>query len=194
MTIRTASRFAALCLAPLALAACSSDEPAQEAAADDIAAAAPGGMSEDQIAAEMDKAIRPQPGQYSSSAELISLDLPGVPAAQAEQMREMMGSTIAQSTSRCLTEEEAEKGFEELAEATQDGCTMERFKVDGGEFAGRMSCDNPDAKGTIEMTGTGTQTGSDMTMKMDMTSPGLPGGKMAMTMRVKSERTGDCTG
>lgn len=193
MKLPTVSRIAALCLAPLALAACSSDEPAEEAG-EDTAMSAPDGMSEDQIAAEIGKAVRPKPGQYTSSAKLIALDLPGVPEAQAEQMKQMMGSTIEQTNSRCLTAEEAEKGFEELAQAAQEGCKMESFKVDGAKFAGRMSCDNPDASGTIDMSGTGTETSSDMTMKMNMTSPGLPGGKMAMTMQVKSERTGDCEG
>ncbi|WP_144097617.1 DUF3617 domain-containing protein [Croceicoccus sediminis] len=199
MRIRPLSRLAILCLAPLALAACGSDESAEQADEASVASGedtltAPGGMSEDAIAAEMKKAIRPKPGQYTSTAELIELDVPGVPAAQAKQMKDMMGSSLARTTSRCLTPDEAEKGFEELAKAQQEGCTVDSFKVDGSKFVGKMTCENPDASGTMTMSGTGTETSSDMEMAMDMTSPNLPGGRMAMKMHVTSKRTGDCEG
>lgn len=195
MNIRPVSRLAVLCLAPLALAACGSDEAAEQsdAAAQDTLTASQG-MSNDEIEAEMKKAVRPKPGQYTSTAELVELDVPGIPAAQAKQMKDMMVASLSRTTSRCLTPDEAEKGFEELAKAQQEGCTVDSFKVDGGKFVGKMSCDNDDARGTMTMSGTGTETGSEMDMAMDMTSSNLPGGRMAMKMHVTSKRTGDCPG
>lgn len=194
MHIRPASRLAVLCLAPFALAACGSDEPAEQAdeTVAEEAMVAPEGMSEDEIAAEMKKAILPKPGQYTSTAELVELEIPGVPAAQAQQMKDMMRASLSRTTSRCLTPDEAEKGFEELAKAQQEGCTVDSFKVDGGKFAGKMICDNPEASGTMTMSGTGTETSSEMDMAMDMTSANLPGGRMAMKMHVTSKRTGEC--
>ncbi len=184
-------------LAPLALAACGSDKAAEETApgaADDAPVALPSGMSEADIAAQMKNAVKPRPGQYESKAELVSLAIPGVPGTQAAQMKAMMAESFGKTSSRCLTQDEAEKGFEELAKSSQEGCRMDSFTAQGAKFAGRMICDTEDAKGTVVMSGTGTATGSQMTMAMDMQSPGLPGGKMAMEMRVSSLRTGDCKG
>ncbi|HEX2793119.1 MAG TPA: DUF3617 domain-containing protein [Croceicoccus sp.] len=185
------------CLASLALAACSSEKPAEEAtagAAADAPVDLPSGMSEADIATQMKNAVRPRPGQYESTAELVSLEIPGVPQAEAAQMKAMMRQSFGKTSSRCLTQAEAEKGFEELARSSQEGCRMDSFTADGARFAGRMICDTADAKGTVTMSGTGTETGSQMTMEMDMRSPGLPGGSMAMEMRVASRRTGDCKG
>lgn len=188
-----------LCLATLALAACGSsgaDKDAEKVGTGKASAsegeAGAESMSAEEVAAQMDKAVRPLPGQYESKAELIALDLPGVPADQAAQMKEMMASSFSRTTSRCLTKDEADKGFEELAKGAQEDCKIDSFKVDGAKFAGRMICDTADAKGTVTMKGTGTTTGSDMTMAMDMASDGLPGGRMAMTMGVVSKRVSDC--
>lgn len=190
-------RQLALCLLPAALAACGSDKAADDAAtqaAAETPAALPSGMTEAEIAAQMKNAVRPRPGQYESKAELVALDLPGVPEEQAAQMKQAMSQSFGKATSRCLTQAEAEKGFEELAKASQEGCRMDSFTANGATFAGRMICDTPDAKGTVLMNGTGTESSSDMTMKMDMQSDGLPGGRMAMEMHVTSRRTGDCKG
>ncbi|MDR7104088.1 DUF3617 domain-containing protein [Croceicoccus sp. BE223] len=188
-------RLLVLCAAPLALAACGSDKPAADAvtqAKGEAPADLPSGMSDAEIASQMKNAVRPRPGQYESTAELVSLEIPGIPAEEAAKMKAMMGESFGRTSSRCLTRAEAEKGFEELAKSSQEGCRMDSFTSNGAKFAGRMICDTADAKGTVTMSGTGTETGSQMTMTMNMQSPGLPGGAMAMEMKVASRRTGDC--
>lgn len=193
-------RRIAISLAALALAACGSgaEDSVEEGGADDdvavVADAPEGGMSNAEIAAQMKNVVRPRPGQYSSSAKLVKLEVPGVPEAQVAQLRSMMEGAMAQQGSYCLTQEEADRGFEEMAANSQEGCKIDSFDADGGAFSGRMTCENEGANGTVTMKGTGTPTGSDMVMDMDMSSPGLPGGRMAMTLQVTSRRTGDCEG
>ncbi|WP_172799911.1 DUF3617 domain-containing protein [Croceicoccus bisphenolivorans] len=187
MTMRTATRLVVIGTATLALAACGSDNTPETG--DDASA---GGMSEQAIAAEMKQAVRPQPGEYSSTMKLVELDVPGLPEAQVSQMRSMMEGAMGKTQTYCLTKEEADKGFEEMAKQTQDNCKIESFDANRGNFTGKMSCADENSSGTMTMSGTGTETGSDMTMAMDMTAQGLPGGKMAMTLNVVSKRVGDC--
>ena len=172
-------------LLPLMLAACGSEEPA----------ASGEGLSTDEVIERAQAAgadIKPEPGLYRSSVEIQEVSIPGAPA----QMRDMMRSAMAtQSDEYCLTEEEAEKGFEEMARQSQNdmNCTFERFDVDGGDIDARMTC-SPQGQGsmTVEMTGTGTSTKSDMTMAMTGDMPGM--GEMNMRMRIVNERIGDCAG
>lgn len=177
-----------LCLAPLTVAACGSGGSERGETPADV----PEAMSGDALAAEMKQAVRPLPGQYSSTVELVALDLPGVPAEQVGQLRSMMESAMARTNSYCLTKEEAERGFEEMARESQENCRIESFDVDGAKFAGRMSCSGEGARGTMTMNGTGSETGSQMAMAMDMQSSDLPGGSMNMKLKVVSQRTGDC--
>ncbi|AKM09347.1 DUF3617 domain-containing protein [Croceicoccus naphthovorans] len=188
MPIRPVARLTVLCLAPLTLAACGSDEPAEQAAA------SAEGMSTDEIAAEMKQGVRPQPGQYRSNAELVSLEIPGMPAAQVDQLKSMMAGAMAQANTYCLTPEDAEQGFEKMATEAQENCKVEKFDVDGGKFSGRFVCSGDDASGTMTMDGSGTETSSQMNMAMDMSSGSIPGGKMMMKMRASSERIGECEG
>lgn len=195
MSLRYLAPRLSLCLAPLALAACSSNEAVEaDSSGAEVADAAPEGMGTEEIVAAMKDGVRPLPGQYSSKVELVDLDMPGMPADQLGQMKSMMAGSMAKVTSYCLTKEQAEKGFEEMARNAQDNCKVESFDVDGGKFSGRMRCSGEGSEGTMTMTGTGTETGSDMQMAMDMNSASLPGGKMAMKMHVTTQRIGDCEG
>lgn len=136
--------------------------------------------------------IRPEPGRYRADAELVELDMPGAP----EQIRDLIRQQMAagnQTSEFCLTAEDAEKGFEEMARESQqnDDCSFEKFDVDGGDIDAVMVCEIPgQGKARIEVAGTGTSTSSEMTMKMDASGPA--GQKMVVTTRTKQERIGDC--
>ena len=170
-------------LLPLMLAACGSEEPA----------ASGEGLSTDEVIERAKAAgadIKPEPGLYRSSVEIQEVSIPGAPA----QMRDMMRSAMAtQSDEYCLTAEDADKGFEEMARQSQDNmdCTFERFDVDGGDIDARMTC-SPQGQGTmtVEVTGTGTSTSSEMNMAMTGEMPGM--GEMSVKMRTTNERIGDC--
>ena len=176
--------FAALpVLAALALAACG-DKPAEDAP-----------KTLEQVAKEAEQMVKPQPGQYESSMKMIDLSIPGLPADQAAQMKQMMGSAGSQVNSFCLTEEEANMGFEEMIRKSQDGeCSFDRFDATAGTIDAKMTCTPKEGGGsaTITMKGTMTATSSTMDMEMDQTNPEMPGGKMQMKMQVSSKRVGEC--
>lgn len=167
----------------LLLAACGGD-PADEAASGDS-------VSPAEIAERVDAAdIKPQPGRYRSTVEIQELDIPGAPPQMAEMMRSQMGS---QTNEYCLTQEESERGFEEMARQSQEGsdCQVEKFDAAGGKIDARMACTMPgQGKMTMTMVGTGSSTGSEM----DMTMKGNFAGPQESTIRMKvnHERIGDC--
>lgn len=170
-------------IATLALAACSSEEPdtidsGEEVSMEEVAARAKA------------SAIKPEPGQYRVTMEVLEVDIPGAPEGAADMMRGMMSG---QSHSYCMTQEDVDKGFEEMARNSQEGsdCSFQRFDIDGGEFDAKMTC-RADGQGVMTMTmkGSGTPTSSEVDMTMEGNMGGM--GDSTIRMRAKHERTGDC--
>lgn len=153
-----------------------------------------GKISMDEAASEMEKngeAIRPDPGLYRGTTELVNLEVPNAPP-EAKQMLEAMLGGEPQTMEFCLTKEEAEKGFEKMAKESQgEDCSFEKFDVAGGNIDAVMTCAAPgDGKARVELKGKGTRTSSEMTMVMDAKGP--DGQTMKMTMKTSQERIGDC--
>ncbi len=148
-----------------------------------------GVVSNEEMAEVSGEAIKPKPGQYRSTTKLINVEIPGAPPEAIEMMK---GGMDNQTSESCLTEEDAEKGFEEMAKGPQgDDCETTKFVMDGGKISAEMSC-NAAGQGPMKMTldGTGTETSMDMTMSMEGNMAGM--GDMKMTMNIASERIGDC--
>lgn len=174
---------AALCT--FALAGCGS--PDADADGD-------GEITMEEAAAKTEELVKPQPGQWRVTAELVELDMPGAPAEVQEMMRGMMDQG-AQTTEYCLTPEEAERGFEEMLKEgqAQENCTFEKFEADGGDIDAVMLCEGsgqgqPTAR--MAITGTGSETSSSMNMTMEASGPN--GQAMNMVMKSTQERIGDC--
>ena len=176
----------------LPLAACgSAEDPANEAAADSGGDSSAGvSMAE---AAKMAEAegVKPQPGEYRSTVEIVEFSVPNAPPELKDMMRQSM---TTQTSTFCLKEEDVKDGFQEMVRKAGEGdnCAFERYEVDGGRIDARMVCDVPQrGKMTMTLTGQGTETRSDMDMTMEGDMPGLG----AMTMRMKStqERIGACS-
>ena len=168
---------------PLLLAACGSEpEPAEEGETinvEEVANRAEGA------------AIKPEPGQYRVSMEVLEIDIPGAPPQAAAMMRDMMGS---QTHEYCLRPEDVEKGFEESVRQSQkdSNCTFSKFDVDGGTIDAKMSCSG-EGQGTMTMTlqGEGTPTRSVMEMSMQGNMTGM--GDSTIRMKATHERIGDCS-
>lgn len=152
----------------------------------------------EQVAAAAQTLVKPQPGQYEVTSELIEFEMPGLGEDEQQMMRGMMEGGFSQTTSYCLTPEEADKGWQDAVENMQNAegeCEYSRFETSGDTLNAEMSCNNTDGS-TAEMTMTGelSETGQDITMAMSGRSPEMPGGEMNMTMRMVSKRTGECEG
>jgi len=172
-----------LTVATLALAGCKKE-------------AAPGGPAGPGADAAQPAAAMPKPlpGLYRSTAELVSLDAPGLPAGAAAQMKQMMASRAA-PRDFCLTGEEAAKGYEERVKklAGRPDCHFDHYSADGGKLDAQLTCTAKNGtRSVLTMQGTMAPDGSDMTLGMDQSGDQMPGGTMKMVMHVKSARVGDC--
>lgn len=167
-------------LAGLALAACnnSDDELADEA------------LSMEDVLAEIeDNGIMPQPGQYIADVELISFEMPGATTIDMSVLQQEFAEGAASNSTYCVTEEMNREAW--ISEMTDNSCTVSRLTADGSEIDLAMSCTAPDGpQGRILMTGTTTETGSDMEMAFNQPIPGI--GDASIRLRVSAQRTGDC--
>lgn len=182
-----ARTLAALGMAAL-LAGCGSKE--------DAARSEPSGgkaPSVEEMKQEAARLVKPEPGLYTRTMTVESLEVPGMPEAAAAQMRAMMGKD--RTDSFCLTKEEAEKGFRDMFDNVDEArkCQYDRFSVSGGTLDAQMTCAHA-SQGTAVMTlnGTASSTSSDVTMTMKVTGAPAPMREMNMKMHMVSARTGDC--
>lgn len=155
-------------------------------------------VTADEVLAEAGELEKPRPGQYQTTVELVDFSVPGMPAAQAEQMKSMMGNVSANASGYCLTDQEAGKGFEESIRKMTEGsggmkCEFDDFKVDGGKIAAALTCKGPQGMSAdIALDGTASADASAMRMKMVQKAAMIPGGAVNMEMKMESKRVGDC--
>ena len=137
---------------------------------------------------------KPLPGLYRSTAELVSIEAPGLPAGAEAQMKQMMASKAAPHDF-CLTGEEAAKGYEERVKklAGRPDCHFDHYSAVAGKLDAQLTCTAQGGlRSVLLMQGSMAPDGSDVTLTMDQSGAQMPGGSMKMTMRVKSARIGDC--
>ena len=170
--------------AALALASCGKEEKKS--------------VTRDEVIAEAGELAQPLPGQYETRVTMLDFSIPGLPDDQAEKIKGMMGNVGNQTSSYCLTPEEAKKGFEESVRKMGQGqgglkCDFSKFDVDGAKIAAEMTCSGQQGM-TSEMKLDGTATTKSTSMRMAMTQKAamIPGGEMRMEMQMDSRRTGDC--
>jgi hypothetical protein len=156
-------------------------------------------VTADEVIAQAGELEKPRPGQYETKVELVDLSVPGLPAAQADRMKAMMGDVSAQASAYCLTEQEASKGFEESIRKMTEGsggmkCEFKDFDVNGSKLTAALTCSGQQGlSADIALDGTASAEASAMRMKMTQKAAMLPGGEMRMEMKMDSRRIGDCT-
>jgi Protein of unknown function (DUF3617) len=130
--------------------------------------------------------IKPEPGLYRAVITMTGIDIPGLPAEMKGH-----GGGMTTTIEDCLTQEEVDKGFEELVKQGQSGeCSFETFNLDGGTLDAVMVCDTPEGARRLTMTGTTTPTSSEYTASTTMSFEGV--GEATMSFTGKNERIGDC--
>jgi hypothetical protein len=171
-------------LATIALASCGKEEKKP--------------VTREKVIAEAGELAQPLPGQYETKVTMLDFAIPGLPTDQAERIKGMMGNVDNQTSSYCLTPEEAKKGFEESVRKMGQGqgglkCDFSKFDVDGPKISAEMTCSGQQGM-TSEMKLDGTATARSTSMRMAMTqkAPMIPGGEMRMEMQMDSRRIGDC--
>jgi hypothetical protein len=175
-------RLVTILLATAALAACNKAPEVEmtNATPQEVA----NKMKESGVASEMR-----QPGQWSTTIELVDFQAPGMPPEMLAQMKAQMGS--GQKQERCVTKEEVEK-LDAFIGQNNANCVFETYKVGNGTIEGKASCKPGGMTQTMTMKGTYSKTKSDMTMTSQITGAPPPMGNAKTVMNVKSERIGDC--
>lgn len=169
-------------IAALMLAGCGSRDDAAEKASEVEAA---------QEAAA--KLKRPQPGEYQQTIEITRFEIPGMTEESAAQFKAMLANVPAKTY--CLTEQEADKGFKDMLDNLpgDNECSYSKFAVDNGALDARMECkDATGATAKASMVGRIGSQGSDVTLDMEQSMPGMGGQKALMSMHMQNTRLGDC--
>ena len=138
--------------------------------------------------------VKPLPGLYRSTTTLTAFELPGADPQTADTMREKFGRILPQIRETCLTKAEAEHGFQDMLEQTQQGqCTIDGFTADAGNLDAKMHCRSGDKlTSTIAVAGTAAPDRSRVTLDIDQAGPSIPGGRETISLTVDSQRVGDC--
>ncbi len=173
-------RHVMLLAAPLALAACdkSDDELADEAlSAEEISA----------IGAE----IVPTVGEYRTTQELISLEVPGADDGMVEAMSAAFAEGAAgEETTYCVADDQSLEDW--VTDMAESNCNVTTFTAEDGIVDANLACNSTDGGiiGAVAMKGTANDESADMEMsfRQDLGD----GSEALITMRVKSERIGDC--
>lgn len=152
------------------------------------------GPDDEAVLAEADKLANPLPGLYRSTTTFGGLELPGADADQARVARDRMAGLSPQVSEFCLTPAEAEGGFRAMLQAMQEGdCAFDRFETLDGRLSADMRCTATSGViSKVAMAGEADPQSSQLTLSIDQTGDAIPGGRMRMSMKVVSERTGDC--
>lgn len=187
--LRKGAAGACLAAAALSLAACGSKEEAPG----EGAVSSGETRSADDVAHEAAKLDRPKPGSYKQTIEVLEMNIPGLPKEAAEQMKAMTAKTQVQTI--CITDEDTDKGYKEMLQSVGKGgdCSYSKFDVAGGRLDAQMHCKTEgQGEAAMTMNGTVSETGSDITVGMDVTGGQQPMGAMKMKMHLTTERIGDC--
>ncbi|MGN6357011.1 MAG: DUF3617 domain-containing protein [Novosphingobium sp.] len=171
--------FAVATLAALALSACGKSDT--------------GPKTMDQAKEEAAKLERPKPGLYSQSMTISKFEIPGAPPEMAEAMKGAM--TKAQEQQFCLTPAMAEQGFRDMFDKVGGNgeCKYDRFEVSGGKIDAVLQCANAtEGKGTITLSGSVSEEGSDVNVAMEQQGGQAPMANTKIAMHLVTKRIGDC--
>lgn len=152
-----------------------------------------GPKTTEQAKQEAAKLERPKPGLYGQAMTVTKFDIPGAPPEVANAMKQAMAK--GQEHQFCLTQEMADKGYRDMFDKVggEGDCKYDRFDVSGGKLDAVIQCANAaEGKGTITMSGTVSEDGSDVNLSMEQQGGKAPMANTKIAMHVVSKRIGDC--
>ena len=134
-----------------------------------------------------------EPGKWETKVGLLDVDIPGMPAQMAAQMKQSMAKMQENSFTSCLTEEEVKRPKEDFFAGSNKDCRYDHFTMSGGKIDAALRCEGKPEGGAMNMTinGTYSRDSYEATMAMDV-SGGREGG-MKMRSHSESHRVGQCT-
>jgi len=172
-------------LCPLALAACGGGGPAVKGE----------NVSIDEVAKATQDAVKMQAGQWQTQIKFVSVDMPGLPKAQADAMGQQMAKASETTMDTCLTPEMVSKPPSEMfGGKAGGGCVYNKYELANGKLNAVMTCKpQGGAGGEVKATTTGTIGSAAYELTSDAEISGGPGGTMKMKTQVIGKRVGECT-
>ena len=142
-----------------------------------------------------EESVQLQPGQWETTVQFSSIEMPGAPEAALAQMRQMLNQP--QTQSQCITPEQAANPSGNMVNpGGEANCEFTENTFAGGEINVQGTCPQP-GQGNVQMSMEGNYTPT--TMEADISTqmqapPGTPGGAESIRMagRLTARRTGDC--
>ena len=150
--------------------------------------------SVEEVAKKVEEAggTRFRPGKWETTVQTVSVDIPGMPAEMKKQMTDAMLSKTQTSTS-CITEEQAKNPPAQVLAATQGKCKYDNFTMADGKIDGTLVCPAQGMAGEMKMRMAGTFDGESFATEneMNVTAPGGQG--MHIKAKTVGKRIGECT-
>ena len=137
-------------------------------------------------------AFQVRPGKWESKVAIEEMQIPGMPAAMQEQMKQTFAERQQTGFTSCLTPEEAKKPKADFFAGQDNNCRYDHFRMGDGKIDAKMRCDAGEAVQSMEMAGTYSPESYSMTMTTVRTGEPGPGGEVRMKMRMDAKRVGDC--
>jgi hypothetical protein len=145
----------------------------------------------EEVASAAASVSKPETGQWTTDATLVSFDPGPERSPMADAMAAQVGETTG--TDACLSPDDAAKPlFGDLTPTAGADCTFRRFTLRDGKLDATMTCRNRDGA-LLEV----TQRGKYSATAVDLTAvvarrgaDGKPAG--GMTTHVVAKRTGEC--
>lgn len=150
--------------------------------------------SGEDVLASSEELPRPRPGRYLTVTTLTAYELPGATPQVLDRMRERMRRVQPARRESCLSEKEAQAGFEPLLLAMRDGdCRFDRFEAEGTRMSGTMTCKSPTGvRSRIELAGTAEAERSSLRLEVEQRGAAIPGGVAQIGLNIDNRRLGDC--
>ena len=132
-----------------------------------------------------------QPGLWQSKATVLEMNMPGIPAQYAAQMKQSIAEHRNETSSHCIKPEDVKKPKEDFFGADKS-CKYDHFTMGGGKIDVAMVCREEETTMNTQVSGSYTPT--SYSIDSSMTGTGGRENGMSMKMHVDAKRVGECTG
>jgi hypothetical protein len=129
-----------------------------------------------------------EPGLWKAKVTVHEMNIPGMPAQYAAQMKQEMVEKDSDINSGCLTAEDIRR---RNMFGVGKSCRFEHFTMGGGKMDSQMACG---AEGTTQTTTmSGTYTPTSYSIDVSSTDDGGDQNSMSMKLHIDANRVGECT-
>jgi hypothetical protein len=152
-----------------------------------------GRISPAEAAAEAAKtSVRQRPGEYQYTFELLDFQVPDVPDAARQRMRDAVANGLGGGYFQCVTPADvAEGGAAKMIESlAKSDCTMTEFSVSSDSYTATARCVRRGVTQDFEMEGVMAAESATATVVVSQNVPNL--GAAKTTFRLNARRFGEC--